>query len=886
MESSASSKSSSGETRRRSGAIAGVVLVGVAVSIALFLFAQHREQERIRLAFLNRAGALQAVFSERLHRYTELLLTLRSFFMHSEEVTRAEFRSVVLDQVARTPGIQALEWVPRVSAAERAACEERARVEGLAGFEVKDRTEDGSFVRAAERTEYLPLLFVEPQPGNASVLGYDVALARTRGALAEARDTGEVRGSPPLVLAQETMGQLGWVLACAVPRGADVTKSDGDPRGYVQGVFRLPDMLGAVWTGRAETCVDILVVDETPDAAHRILHVHSSRPLAAGERSPTEAEVRRSLHEVVEVSAAGRRWALLMRPSPHWLAAQTSAMPYELGLGGLLMTALLTCFLRSLAGQTAAVQGLVTERTAELEESRRSLTMALEAARMGTWEHDLASGSVRWSPNLEPLFGLDPGGFGGTLDGYLACIHPADRERVRTGIADAVAQCRAHHFEFRIVWPDGTVRWMFTDGHVFCDEAGQPRKTRGVARDITDRMQAREKAARLEEQLRTSQKMEAIGLLAGGIAHDFNNLLHIIHGFAGLALMEEVSAPVRDSLEQITEAADRAAKLTGQLLVLGRSEPGRRANLDLSQVVQDLLQMLARVLGSHIAIDFQPGAQPCPVHGDKSQLEQVLLNLCLNARDAMAAGGRLRITLRELAADEALRGRHPQACTASQVQLTVADTGCGMDPATLARIYEPFFTTKAPGRGTGLGLAVVYSIVGQHGGTIDAESQPGEGTTFTIYLPAAEKSAAALSPVAPEETAAARGSETLLLVEDEAIVRTLAQRILEGAGYAVLTASDGAEGCEVFKAHADRIALVILDVLMPRMGGREAAEQLRSCAPVPILFCSGYTAGALPAVRESSAPTRFLTKPYTADALLAQVRELLDGVHAAAAGEA
>jgi two-component system, cell cycle sensor histidine kinase and response regulator CckA len=388
-----------------------------------------------------------------------------------------------------------------------------------------------------------------------------------------------------------------------------------------------------------------------------------------------------------------------------------------------------------------------------------------------------------------------------------------------------------------------------------------------VERDVT-------KEVALEEQVRLAQKMEAIGLLAGGVAHDFNNLLQVIIGYTMLA---RGAAPheLEHHLEQVQKAAERATTLTRQLLAFGRRQAMQKTDSDLNQLVADHLTMLRRLIGENIEVHLRAGNQLGNVFADKGQLEQVLLNLCVNARDAMPHGGRLTIETQNTLIDQSFCENHPWARPGNFALLTVADTGVGMDRETLSRIFEPFFTTKPKGRGTGLGLSVVYGIIRQHEGLVHVYSELGLGTTFKIYLPTTEritKSAEKMPLTVPPG-----GTETILLAEDEPMVRDLAIRTLQRAGYRVVAASNGEETCELFKLHAKEIDLLLLDVVMPKLGGREAFDRIRETHPdVRVLFCSGYSGNSLEAGYFQVEGLQLLQKPYGANDLLLKVRELLD----------
>jgi PAS domain S-box-containing protein len=391
------------------------------------------------------------------------------------------------------------------------------------------------------------------------------------------------------------------------------------------------------------------------------------------------------------------------------------------------------------------------------------------------------------------------------------------------------------------------------------DNAGQIQGTIGVAIDITEHVE-------LREQVQQAQKMESVGQLAGGIAHDFNNLLQVIQGYTLLARDPGIAADERDdNLSQVLSASERASQLTQQLLTFARRQPIEIVDVDLVDLAGHMLNLIRRLIGEHIEMAVEARVASAFVRCDRAQVEQVLLNLCLNARDAMPRGGRLDVVIDEEPRTEA-QGPHV-------VRLTVRDTGVGMDKETLDRIFEPFFTTKPQGSGTGLGLSVVYGIIRQHDGRIEVDSEPGAGAAFTVSFPAAAVSATPEARDAP--SAVTGGSEAVLLAEDEPAVRDLAVRVLEGAGYQVLVAVDGEDAVRVFEHNAAAIELAILDVVMPRCSGLEAYQRISAARPdLPVLFCSGY-AGMGNQRDPFPEGLALLTKPYTPDELLRAVREQL-----------
>jgi two-component system, cell cycle sensor histidine kinase and response regulator CckA len=398
------------------------------------------------------------------------------------------------------------------------------------------------------------------------------------------------------------------------------------------------------------------------------------------------------------------------------------------------------------------------------------------------------------------------------------------------------------------------------------------------SRDITGRRRAEMARDALEDQLRASQKMEAIGSLAGGVAHDFNNLLSVILSYTGFA-MEGLrdGDPLKSDLLEVTVAANRAVALTRQLLAFSRKQLLQPVPLDLNQIAAGLESMLRRILGEDI--DYLQVLEPALglTLADPSQIEQVLMNLVVNARDAMPDGGKLTIETSNVEIDEEYAARHVAVAPGSYVQLMVTDTGNGMDEATKARLFEPFFTTKEKGRGTGLGLSTVYGIVKQSRGNIWVYSEPGKGTTFKVYLPRELTATTAADINAAKVARQVTGTETILVVEDEDALRKVAKRSLEAAGYRVLAAANGDDALVVAAQHAGDIHLLLTDVVMPRMSGKALATELsKARSNLKVVYTSGYTDNAIVHHGVLDAGTHFLPKPFTSAEVARKVREILD----------
>ncbi|MBI5380776.1 MAG: response regulator [Opitutae bacterium] len=516
-------------------------------------------------------------------------------------------------------------------------------------------------------------------------------------------------------------------------------------------------------------------------------------------------------------------------------------------------------------------------RAAEtLRQRDEQYALAIEATRGGVFDWDLLARSQNVSPRWREIHGLPPDSAPVPDATWRALLHPEDRAGVDQAIAGHLAGRSAQlQCEYRVHSQSGRFCWVFCQAKAQRDATGRPVRLVGAVTDITERRQAEMEKEKLQGQLIQAQKMESVGRLAGGVAHDFNNMLQAILGNAAL-VREAVPPgdPLGEHVEEIQKAAQRSADLTRQLLAFARKQTVSPQVVDLNAAVFGTLKLLQRLIGESIQLVWVPGRDLWAIKIDPSQIDQILANLTVNARDAIAGAGQISITTGNVVIDRDQTEANPDAVLGDFVQLVVSDTGHGMDRETHAHLFEPFYTTKGVGEGTGLGLATVYGIVKQNGGFINVNSAPGRGTEIKIYLPRCGDAPASASTatVAPS----LRGTETVLLVEDEAQILQLGRRILERNGYTVLSARQPAEALQIVAQHTAPIHLLITDVVMPQMNGRELQERLVAMKPgLRCLFMSGYTADVIAHQGVLTEGINFIQKPFSNESLCRAVREIL-----------
>jgi PAS domain S-box-containing protein len=530
-------------------------------------------------------------------------------------------------------------------------------------------------------------------------------------------------------------------------------------------------------------------------------------------------------------------------------------------------------------GAVWAIDDITARRRAEeaLRESEQRYRNLFENAPVGVFRTHSSGSIVLVNQTMARMLGFD------SAQALAAHYQDLGREFFvqPERRSDLLARLRrdgyVENFEYAGRTPRGRIIWLSLNARRIDEDTGESFFIEGFATDITQRRRAEEEKARLEEQFHQAQKMESIGRLAGGVAHDLNNLLSPILGY-GEMLLEDASAydPRREPVVEIVNAGRRAQALVRQLLAFSRKQPLQFQPLDINALLKDFKKLLRRTMREDIEIEMKLGPSIPRIRGDLGQIEQVIMNLAINAQDAMPQGGRLVIKTAGVELDESYAKQKRGVKPGRYALMAISDTGAGMDAGTLAHLFEPFFTTKEKGKGTGLGMSTAYGIVKQHGGNIWAYSEPGMGTTIKVYLPLVQDATEA-PPPAEQKAPEARGEETVLLVEDDRPVRNLASAVLQRCGYAVLAAENGEEALSVLSEHEGAVHLLLADVIMPDMNGRELFEAISDGLPhLRVLYMSGYTDDVIAHHGVIDPGVNFIEKPFTIKALAAKVREVLD----------
>ncbi|MFA6962519.1 MAG: CHASE domain-containing protein [Opitutaceae bacterium] len=879
-----------------------VVVLGLGTAFTLYRVSYYAEHARVTEEFFRRASVRHALISESVRGYEECLYNLRNLFANSDDVTLFEFQSATRDIRERHQGIQALQWVPVVPGSRRGEIEAWARHEIIPTYKFTELTDDGQLTDAGERPVHYPILYTDPIIGNEPALGFDLAVGPSREDLIRGAKNHALVMTRKVRLVQEQPGdnQFGVIMACPVFRTINDTEQ---LFGFVQIVFRLDDMLGQSWANYPANTLDTLILDLTTQTdktdsflfSRRATGATATRPLQ--DKSDLSSDALHSANLVI----GGRTWRCYYAPKTGWIDGQISATPRLVFTGSMLFALLLGAYFISIRHRTELIEQQVSERTAELRhtqglleadihkrqsteaelrESRRQIDNLLRQMPGMAYRyphHSPRQPSFISRGSIE-IVGYTPQELIAGTPCYENLIEPEDRAQHQATVDTALASQHSYESEYRLRHHEGGIKWVLDRGQGIYSNEGELLFIEGLAIDITRRKEAEAEKDTLDRKLLESQKLESLGVLAGGIAHDFNNLLTSILGHASISRIElPRHSPLQQHLSQIESGAQRAAELCQQMLAYAGKGRFLVQHCTLETLVRDTTPLLEHSISKRASLYFRFHAGVPDVDVDATQIRQIIMNLVVNASDAIGEHDGI-ITIETVA----MRRNDPQLARAvlppptgegDFACLRVQDTGAGMSAATLGKIFDPFFTTKFAGRG--LGLAAVLGIVRSHQGSLLVSSAPGSGSTFTLLLPAASLPAPVRESRQPFESRAHPLTGTVLLIDDEEGVRAVADQMFRTFGLKTLTAADGVEGLELFEKHRTEIALILLDLTMPRMNGEETLHALRVLAPqIPVIVMSGYNESSVPELATDDRVS-FLQKPFSLQALRRQISKML-----------
>ena len=856
--------------------IAWIILVlGLIITAAASMYMKYNVEKMAEPEFVFRCNEVKNKISKRLSDHARILRSGRGLFDASNEVTRKEWRIFTKQQEIQEqfPCVQGIGFSLLIPHAELAKHIQEVRSEGFPEYSVKP---DG------DREIYSSIIFLEPFFGrNLRAFGYDMLSDPVRrAAMEEARDADSEAISAKVVLIQETgnaihAGTLMYVPVYRKDMPTDsVEQRRAAIRGWIYSPYRMNDLmqeiLGPAILSKKHK-FHINVYDGSQISSKNLLYeCHPARDRKFWPEARFTYQIPFDFN--------GHIWTICFKQTSGGIFTAEYIEVWLTKFGGVIISFLLFALTRVLLNTRAEALRMAEKLTVDLRESEKRYAQLAEQSNTIAWEVDAKGLYTYVSGVSEAVLGYRPDELVGKMHFY--DLHPeSGREAIRQA-AFAVIERKEpfKNFVNDIQAKDGRIVWVSTNGLPLLDDYGTLRGYCGSDTDISERKQVEEEKAKLESQLRQAQKMQAMGQLAGGISQDFNNLLSLINGYSQVLLMDpDLKASARLKIEDILQSGEEAAGLTRQLLVFSRRHCEELKTIDLDATISDLNEMLRRIVPSKILMEIIPHPDLWKIKADPGNIEQIMMNLVSNAADAMPTGGKLTVKTENVKIDEPKRLLdHSDIKPGAYVVLSVNDTGCGMDASVKEHIFEPFFTTKEVGKGAGLGLATVYGIVKQSNAHIDVQSEPGKGAKFLIYFPkfvnenTAEEAQNDIGNMP-------RGSETILLAEDEDCMRDMLQTFLHLSGYAVIAASNGEEALELAGNHKGQIHILLTDIVMPKMNGFQLAKHAEELFPgIKLLFMSGY---AKPADSDNrmDISDNFIEKPINMHALAVKLREILGG---------
>ncbi|NOQ14125.1 MAG: PAS domain-containing protein [Methyloprofundus sp.] len=825
----------------------------------LFQYNQQQESNRVAAVFERQVNKFHFMFNSEILHHVEINQVLKGYFDSSQYITEKEFDIFTRPFLDKKHNIQALEWISYITAEQRQQFESAAH----GNLIMREPNQQNQMVPVTERAEYYPITYVQPMQKNQRAIGFDVGVnSIALKALMAAKVSGETVITESLQLVQDFERKTGFVLYSPVYyKASDAGDRAKNLKGYAAMVFRIDDEVQKIILDFPDVQLFIKIQDRGSKLYSNYLQTKI-----------TDLNLL-SLQMTKQIQVANRIWTIIYQPSADFYLQQLSWTTWWLFLGGFAFTSLMSMGLLMLSGRTLRTEELVRSRTQDLAESEERWQFALKGNRQGVWDWNVLSSEVFFSTSWKAMLGYAEQEVGNSADDWYKRLHPDDKEQAYAKLEIYFNKgTSTYENEQRMLCRDGSYKWVVGRGMVVAwTDDQKPLRMIGTMTDITEQRQT-------EEALRRAQKMDAVGQLTGGIAHDFNNILNIILGNAELLSMTlNMDEKARKRLNTITKSAERAASLTKQLLSFTRNKAVKVTRTNINTVLLEMGSMINRSVTPEVEVEHLFAEDLWFTEIDQGDFEDVVLNLIINARDAMAGSGELVLETENHTLDAKYCASHPGVQAGDYVQLTVSDNGEGIAAEQLEHIFEPFFTTKPQGKGTGLGLSMAFGFCQRSKGYINVYSELGIGTTFRINLPRAKRLEQNPEQTNIQTEPLPEGNETILVVDDEEDLLEILRVSLEGQGYTVVMANNAKQALEQL-VKEPKIDLLFTDVVMPGgINGFQLAEQAKAKYPdLKILIASGFTQKVAADDNQLYLNANLLSKPYSQAEVIRRMRVLLD----------
>ena len=872
-------------------------IMGAILSVVVFSVVRDWKESELRSGFEVSARNRLAALQSDIIRHQEVVNSLVSMLTASDNVTRKMFHTFVRDALSRQPSIHGLSWNPLIKHTDRDKYRQNAIAEGFTDFLICELDDNGQKIKAPQRDEYVAVYYIEPFEANEQALGFNIASNPARlKAINQARDSGDAVITEKIKLLQNNKESYGYLLVKAVYQKALTHDSDEARQehfaGLAVGVFTFNEWIPVVIKDLSPVGMDVMILDKSAPLDNQFLHFQPSRTRDVNYQPSYDELIKgaNGLHWQTTITVMGRQWSFVFAPAPAYLKGKRDIQSWAVLMAGMLISALLALYLLSKSLHTnrmtvanIALKKEISWREAhesELKAQRDFTDTVLNAASDIVVVLDLYGRIVRFNRAAAELTHFSSEEVLGKVVWDL--VIPEEQVSAVQQVFNQLRNSQIkimNQYENEWLTREGERRLLKWHNSVLFDDNDKISHVVAMGYDITDQKQAEEKQERLQRELQQAHKMESLGQLTGGIAHDFNNLLGIINGYSSLVLDNYINKgdeKLADYMEHITEAGDRAARLVAQMLAFSRSDQKADEIIQLAPLFKNDVEMLRATLPSTIEIKTDidedlPSVMLSPIH-----LHQILMNLSINARDAMQGVGELSIRLgwaRNLNTESLVSHKR---INGDWIELSISDTGSGIDGEVAENVFNPFFTTKEVGKGTGMGLSVIYGIMKNHGGHILLESELEKGSTFRmLFPPVCENNAESLTDSQQHIEAPEGQGKEILVVDDEVSLGNYMAEYLTNHGYKAIYIEDSTEALTLFKQHPMRFSLLITDLTMPKLTGVELIQKIREIRPdMPAILCTGYS-DSFGADTSAEMHVPYFDKPVDGEKVLIKIAELL-----------